>query len=312
MADTNERRKYPVFAGDALLGWIWVWEPPALIDQKYPRGIFEPGPGFEPHRALFEDVMEMVRALDAWDSDDKEAEKTLTYRCWDRTREIGDLDLTVGEEHYPVAEVGLDPGWHLQLFPPGGGFRSLAIDPAKVKPEIWNLSPVPSHLAGWVGPAEVEDDWVTAAVRCPCGNERMEFHYTGIVETPRGEVVPKTVEAGGVWFFLVKCVCEQCRQEHVLFDNLCHGHDGFVYHNPEKAALPRPPLHLLQCPKCRAAAHQGKVTIISDFKERYFEEGDAKRCGMERWPDAYGCFAMGVTCCDCDHQTPGWIDYECR
>ncbi len=98
----------------------------------------------------------------------------------------------------------------------------------------------------------------------------------------------------------------------MLFDNLHHGHDGFVYHSPRKAALPRPPLHRLHCPKCGAAAHRGRVTIVSDFKERYFEEGDAKRCGPERWPDAYGCFAMGVTCCGCGLPTTGWIDYECR
>jgi hypothetical protein len=198
------------------------------------------------------------------------------------------------------------------LFPPSDGFRSCYIDPAKVKPEIWNLSPIPSHLAGWVGPAEVDGEWISANIRCPCGNDRMELHTTGFVETPGGELVPKTVEADGVFFFLVKCVCVKCRQEHFLFDNLCHGHDGLVYHNPKKAALPRPPLNLLRCPKCEATEHQGEVTIVSDFKDRYFKEGDAKTCGPERWPDAYGCFAMGVTCCGCGHQTPGWIDYETR
>jgi hypothetical protein len=312
MADSNERRKHPVFAGEALLGWIWVWEPPALIDQEYAHGIFEPGPDFEPHRERWEEVMEMVRLLDAWDSDDKAAEDALFLQMCERQDEILDLGITVGEDRYPVEMLAILPGWSLQLFPPSDGFGSLAIDPAKVTREIWNRSPVPSHLAGWVGPAEVKDDRVTATVRCPCDCERMEFHFTGIFETPGGAVVPKTVEVGGVWFFLVKAVCERCRREHVLFDNLCHGHDGFLYHNPETAALPRPPLHLLRCPKCGATAHQGKVTIISDFKDRYFLEGYARQCGLEHWPDAYGCFAMGVTCCNCGHSTPGWIDYEAR
>jgi hypothetical protein len=153
---------------------------------------------------------------------------------------------------------------------------------------------------------------LTASVRCPCGGTRFEFHFTGEPALGDGQIVPSSVEVGGVFFFLIKVVCTDCRQAHVLFDAHCHGHEGFLYHNAKKAALPRPPLFRWQCPQCRSAVHESEVTIISDFKERYFQEGYAAKFGAERWPDAFSCFALGITCCECGHRTPVWVDYETR
>ncbi len=206
MAGEKVKRRYPLYAGEGLLGWFWVWEPPPLLEMRHAYGVFEPGPEFEPHRPLFEDVMAMVRALDAWEGEDTEARESLEERCSSRTREIAELDLTIGDDRYPVENVALFDEWLMYLYPPREGFGSLAIDPARVKPEIWNLSPLPSHLAGWSGEVEIEGHFVSAAVRCPCGSERLEFHGTGIAEEPDDVVIPKSVELGGEWFFLVKAV----------------------------------------------------------------------------------------------------------
>src|SRR5262249_23070039 len=114
------------------------------------------------------------------------------------------------------------------------------------------------------------------------------------------------------WFFVIKAVCAACRKEHVLFDSHFHGCDGFLQHEEEKAALPRPRLWPWWCLLCGSPVHEGRITVILDYKDRYFEYGYAEKFGADRWPDAYGCFGMGIKCCACGHDTPCWVDYETR
>ena len=174
------------------------------------------------------------------------------------------------------------------------------------------VMPVPSHLAGWVEPLSFEDDFLTAAVRCPCGGDRFEFHYPGETQSHDGEPCPCTVKIGATWFFLVKAVCADCRGEHVLFDRHFHGCDGFLHHDPEAAALPRPPLVPWACLKCGSVVHAGELCLVLDYEDRFVEYGYAEKFGPERWPDAFGSFAMSIRCADCGHDTPGWVSYETR
>jgi hypothetical protein len=174
--------------------------------------------------------------------------------------------------------------------------------------------PVPSHLAGWVVPKTFRGHRLTADVRCPCGSERLEFHYPGQTHllSDDGMPIPCTAEIGGEFFFVIKAVCAACCKEQVLFDMHFHGCNGFLEHDATLASLPRPRLWPWRCLVCGSAAHNGEVTVILDYKQRYFAEGYADRFGEDRWPDAYGCFGMGLRCCGCGHETPVWVDYETR
>jgi hypothetical protein len=309
----TEPQRCPVYAGKTLLGWILLrYE---MKGEKRIGGRFEPGPGYEPHRALFEEAVEVATALKAFEgtTETTAEEEALCERCWGAGERITALNLRVGESREPIRSAHMYDGWVLELY-------SLA-DTFGERPRRWpipddgtlDLSPVPSHLEGWTTLTSVEDDWVKLAVRCPCGSERMEFHYPGQTHLVRDEPIPCTVEIGGEWFFLIKAVCRDCRKEHVLFDSHFHGHDGFLFSSRgKKATLPRPPLVPWQCLKCGSVAHTGSVSIISDYKERYFEDGYGEEFGPEHWPDAYGCFGMSIACCDCGHKTPGWVDYEAR
>jgi hypothetical protein len=311
MGVENSVQRHPVFAMDSLLGWVVLDE--SLTGANFVSGGFQPGPGFAEHRELFEEAIQAWQAFRAQADDVEKVEESPLWQRWNEAGErIARLGITVGESRHPVKDVALYDDWRLELYPPGGRFGPPEPDPEAAYERAKELSPVPSHLTDWVGPATLHKDRLTAGVRCPCGGTRFEFHFTGESASPGGEIVPSPVEVGGVWFFLIKAVCNACRREHVLFEEHFHGHDSFLYHNEQKAALPRPPLCPLHCQKCRSAVHEGEVIIISDFKVRYFKEGYAEKFGADRWPDAFGCFAMGITCCNCGHHTPVWVDYETR
>jgi hypothetical protein len=54
------------------------------------------------------------------------------------------------------------------------------------------------------------------------------------------------------------------------------------------------------------------VSVVEDYRERYAEYGYAEKFGADHWPDAFGCFAMGIRCCECGLESPGWVSYEAR
>jgi hypothetical protein len=174
--------------------------------------------------------------------------------------------------------------------------------------------PVPSHLTGWVVPKSWRDEVLTAAVRCPCGSEQLEFHHPGatLVFVPGEEPCPAGEKVGDASFFLIKAVCVACRKENVLFDCDFHGHDGFLLRDEKQAAIPRPRLWPWRCLACGSAAHTGEVSLILDYQDRYFEKGYAKKFGADRWPDAFGSIGMGIKCCGCGHEAPRWVEYETR
>lgn len=182
-------------------------------------------------------------------------------------------------------------------------------------PKYWKLDdpiPVPSHLVGWVAQEDFREKVLRAAVRCPCGNERLEFRYPGVTQLVDGRPFPCSAEIGKVWFFLIQVACPDCHSEHVLFDNHFHGCDGFLNPESEERTLPRPQLWTWRCLECGSALHTGKLGVVLDYEDRYFEYGYADQFGDEHWPDAFGWFSMGIRCCGCGHDTPVWVDFETR
>jgi hypothetical protein len=170
--------------------------------------------------------------------------------------------------------------------------------------------PIPSHLLGWVVGTSYEDDVVTATVRCPCGCKQLEFHYPGVTQLYQGRPHPCSAEIEGLYYFIIKAVCTACHREHLLFDGQIHGKADLIGAKMSEADLPK--LWPWRCLECGTAAHKAQVKIVSDYKDRYFEFGYAERFGVDRWPDAYGWFAMSIQCAGCGYNTPEWVSYETR
>jgi len=153
-------------------------------------------------------------------------------------------------------------------------------------------------------------------VRCPGGSERLEFHDPGETHlyphSYEGQPTPCTARLGEEWFFLVKAVCAECRREQVLHDLQFHGCNGFLNPEAKERALPRPRLWPWRGLMCGSAVHNGEVLVIQDYKDRYFEYGEAEKFGADHWVDAFGCLAIGIKCCGCGHETPCWVDCGAR
>jgi hypothetical protein len=173
------------------------------------------------------------------------------------------------------------------------------------------MMPVPSHLQGLVFPLDnaMDEEALSAGVRCPCGHERFELLYPGHSREHEGETTPYTAEVDGSFFFLLKFRCTDCRREHLLFDADLHGWNGFVCHDSAQAALPRPPLVAWPCQKCGETEHSGVVRIQTQGKEDFVPESGGK-FDEGRWPDAFGWFSLDLTCSKCGKESPELVSYE--
>jgi len=199
VANSAELQRHPVFARDSLLGWVLPDEPFSGAD--WVSGGFHPGPGFEAHRELFEEAVQAALALQAKAHEETTDEESPLWQRWNRAIDrIAGLSITVGESRHPVKEVALYGDWRLELYPPGARFGPPEPDPEAAYERAKGLSPVPSHLTGWVGPAALREDRLTAGVHCPCGGTRFELHFTGEPALRGGQIVPSSVQVGGVLF----------------------------------------------------------------------------------------------------------------
>jgi len=173
-----------------------------------------------------------------------------------------------------------------------------------------NPMPLPSHLVGWVVPQTRRGLLVEGSLRCPCGSDRFELHYTA--NPPKDSTLrprPSTVKFEGEFHYIVEARCTDCGRQHVLFDNHRHGLYGF-FRDSAKAPPPRPPLWQLRCYRCQGIPHAAEVGIVLQPEDSYFNTEYEKLAGPERWPDAFGCFRLAVRCHGCGRQTQEWVIAE--
>ena len=171
--------------------------------------------------------------------------------------------------------------------------------------------PVPTHLRHFVAPLDrpVEEGIVRVSFRCPCGETRFELRYPGQTHEWDGREIPCDALIGQHHFFLLEARCVACGRDHLLLDTDFHGWNGLLCHDPEQAALPRPPLVVWGCRGCGGVSHSGVITISTESKESTLgEAGDD--IDPERWYDAFGWFSLDLICSKCGRAEPDLVSYE--
>lgn len=70
------------------------------------------------------------------------------------------------------------------------------------------MMPVPTHLKGIVVPRDriIDEQPLTADVRCTCGQMTFELLYPGQTHEYKGEIIPCTAEIRGRYFFVLRAV----------------------------------------------------------------------------------------------------------
>jgi hypothetical protein len=173
------------------------------------------------------------------------------------------------------------------------------------------MMPVPTQLSNCIIPhsPEIDESGLEGKVRCPCGSETFQLLYPGQTHEWNGEQILCTAEIDGKSFFLVKARCTGCDAEHLLIDKDLHGWNGFVCHEPEQAALPRPPLKPWPCKSCGAHEHLATIQIETQGRADFIEESEGK-FPEDRWPDGFSWFSMSITCAKCGNMKKDWISLE--
>ena len=172
------------------------------------------------------------------------------------------------------------------------------------------MYPLPRHLKGVVIPSgQSEECTVEGKVACPCGSENFRLMYPGHTHTCRGELIPCTAEIEGHYYFVLRADCSNCDTVHLLFDSHFHGWDGFICHDIEMAALPRPELTAWTCLGCGGDEHKLVVKIAGESLED-FEENAGEDFGPESWPEAFGWITVDASCVKCGKRTEELVSYE--
>ena len=173
------------------------------------------------------------------------------------------------------------------------------------------MMPTPTHLNNWVSPDSdvIDEDNFSGIVRCSCGSDKIQLFYPGQTREYDGTNIPCTAEINGKSFFLVKAKCSICDNETVLFDADFHGWDGYVCHESEQAALPRPNLIIWNCQSCDSRVHKARIHIETQGKDDFIDETDGK-FPQERWVDGFSWIDIDLKCTGCGKDTRQWVSFE--
>jgi hypothetical protein len=181
--------------------------------------------------------------------------------------------------------------------------------------------PVPTHLAGWLGPLDWLDDhgpYVEGDLICPCGAWWFKLLYPGQTHTPPGysEPIPCVVEVKGKrteynYVFGVDAVCVVCRRRVAVFDSKNHGRCWLDVKGSRPRSLDRSGSVPWACSACGGLPHRARLHFRLVEWEEFLEEY-APVCGEERWGDAYHWFGFtAIQCRGCGHRVESWAGYEC-
>jgi hypothetical protein len=173
------------------------------------------------------------------------------------------------------------------------------------------MMPIPTHLKDCLVPDDptVDESPLAGILRCRCGGESFDLLFAGQTHEWDKEVIPCTAEIDGRFFFLIRAVCKKCGKGHLLLDIDLHGWNGFVCHDAEQAALPRPPLFPWKCVRCGGSVHTARIEVAGEGKVDFISESDGET-DEDRWPDGFGCLTISIKCAECGHTPKTWVSCE--
>lgn len=172
------------------------------------------------------------------------------------------------------------------------------------------MLPVPNHLKKVIKPAEQACDEMSlrADLHCGCGSHSFQLLYPDQTSVIEKRLMPSTACVGANYFYIVRRLCTSCGEEVTLLDADFHGWNGVICHDSVQASVPRPQLIPWQCVDCADSEHEAEIFIQGESREEFIaESGDGDN---DRWPDAFGYFALSVTCSKCRLCTPDLFAYE--
>lgn len=172
------------------------------------------------------------------------------------------------------------------------------------------MLPIPTHLEKSLIPMGNENNelHVDGIIRCSCGCE--SFHIKIYAGTENG--YPQVCRYEDGYAFVVKAVCMDCGNEHLIFDDSKHGWNGFVCR--DGVSVPDDELKKWNCQKCGCDIHNIEIGINSQGKDDFINESGIADGETEfnenDWINAFDWITIGLKCLNCGHDDENWVDYE--
>jgi ribosomal protein S27E len=172
------------------------------------------------------------------------------------------------------------------------------------------MLPIPRHLENILKPIDGNNNEfkVRGKIVCPCRSEKFMIMFVGNDADYQRNNVIKVTKVGENYFLIIKVKCNNCGEEHMIFDNDYHGWNGFVC-GGDARGLPRPDTKNWTCNKCSHTCHSLRVKINSQGQEDFIEEG-GNELDPNDWVEAFDWFTVDITCNSCGKTNDEWISYE--
>lgn len=172
------------------------------------------------------------------------------------------------------------------------------------------MFPIPKHLTEILKPiGDSNNEFeVTGEVICDCGSQNFALKIVGNSSKYDKEKVIHVKEINGKYYLIVKASCNNCKKEHLIFDDGFHGWNGFIC-SMNTRDLPRPETEIWKCNKCHGTNHSVTVNIQSQGQEDFIENaGD----DLDRsdWIEAFAWITIKIVCNSCKETNKKWVSYE--
>lgn len=172
-----------------------------------------------------------------------------------------------------------------------------------------DLLPIPKHLKSIFLPVgkSIDDYEVTGKIICECGNENFKIKIVGDDSKYQIDRIIQTLEIEDNFYLVVKIECNKCKKEHLIFDNVIHGYDGFVGGMYDKEII-RPLPKDWCCNKCQNTNHFITMFFQSEGKEDFLSLGD--EFDADDWGQAFGWIIIKIQCKNCGEINNEWVSLE--
>lgn len=158
-----------------------------------------------------------------------------------------------------------------------------------------DILPIPTHLKEILMPINKDVLNVSGNLKCLCGCDCFKLKYT---EKDR---------------CYIKCICDSCNNEYLIFDSHRHGWDGYVCKSFSQI-IERARLKDFHCEGCNSCIFNVNVTISSQGKADFCRELKneiAKGLFSENeWVEAFDWITISLICAKCKKNFPNFVDYE--